>query len=342
MIRAGTILWFAQHEGRLAWRDLLWLMSAGRRRPGLGVALGVIAVALVLHGFAYVMLFRADLASPPDKRMLVLLTGVLALYGSLMLSQAVELVTRGFYGRGDLDLILSSPLATWRLFAVRIGAMAVTIALTSLALAAPFINVLAWFGGICWLSAYAVVAALAMIAVAIAVTLTAGLFRMVGPKRTRLGAQIVAALIGASFVIGLQFGAILALGAPSQIAFLQSAAVVRSAPDIGSTLWWPARAIRGDLPALAIVIGCGAALLAAAIWVFAPRFGRFALATAGIVPDPTRQGRRCSRFWRRVSGTGVASQGMDLVAARPVAGVAKPDAVALPAAAGVLAVAQFL
>ena len=296
MSRAGAIVWFAQHEGRLAWRDLLWLMSAGRRRPGLGVALGVIAVALVAHVFAYLMLFRADLESPPNKRMLVLLTGVLALYGSLMLSQAMELVTRGFYGRGDLDLILSSPVPAWRLFSVRIGAMAVTIASTSLALAAPFINVLAWFGGMRWLSAYAVVAALAMVAVAVAVTLTAGLFRAVGPKRTRLAAQIIAAVIGASYVIGVQFAAILSLGAPSQMVFLQSEAVVRSAPDIGSVLWWPAHAIRGDLPAVAIIIGFGASLLAAAIWVFAPRFGRFALATAGVAPDPTRRGRRSDGF----------------------------------------------
>jgi ABC-2 type transport system permease protein len=72
--------------------------------------------------------------------------------------------------------------------------------------------------------------------------------------------------------------------------------VVRSAPDIGSALWCPARAIGGDLPALAIVIGFGATLLAAATWVLAPRFGRFALATAGVTPDPTRQGRRSSGF----------------------------------------------
>ena len=96
-------------------------------------------------------------------------------------------------------------------------------------------------------------------------------------------------MIGASFVIGVQFAAILSLGVPAQIVFLQSEAVVRSAPDIGSVLWWPAHAIRGDLPALAIVIGFGASLLAAAIWIFAPRFGRFALATAGVVPDPTRR-----------------------------------------------------
>jgi ABC-2 type transport system permease protein len=81
------------------------------------------------------------------------LTGTLALYGSLMLSQAMEAVTRAFYGRADLDLILSSPVEAWRLFAVRIGAMAVTIAAMSLALAAPFINILTWFGGLRWLTA---------------------------------------------------------------------------------------------------------------------------------------------------------------------------------------------
>ncbi len=179
----------------------------------------------------------------------------------------MELVTRGFYGRGDLELILSSPVAAWQLFAVRIAAMAVTVGSTSLVLAAPFINVAAWFGGMRWLSAYAVVAALAMVAVGVAVTLTAALFRAFGPKRTRLGAQIVAAVIGTSFVIGVQFAAILSLAAPFQIAFLQSEAVLRSAPDIGSALWWPARAIGGDLPALAIVMGVGITLLTVAgLW----------------------------------------------------------------------------
>ena len=127
MSRAGTISWFAHHEWRLARRDWLWLMS-GRLWSRRRVALGLIAFALFLHGFAYLVLFQtADLSRPPDKRMLVMLTGTLALYGSMMLSQAMEAVTRAFYGRGDLDLILSSPVAAWRLFAVRIGAIAVTM-----------------------------------------------------------------------------------------------------------------------------------------------------------------------------------------------------------------------
>jgi ABC-2 type transport system permease protein len=259
----------------------------------------LIAIALVLHGFAYLAFYRhADWSRPPDKQMLVVVTNVFALYGSLMLSQAMERITRAFYGRADLDLILSSPVAAWRLFAVRIGAIAVTIAVMSLALAAPLINVLSWVGGLRWLAAYGVIAALAMVAAAVAIIFTVGLFRTIGPKRTRFCAQIVAAVIGASFAIGVQFGAILAYGTPSRVVFLQSEALTKYAPDSASILWWPARAIFGDLLALAVVLSISAVVLAATIWIFAPRFGQLALATAAISQSPPRQSRRCRRFSR--------------------------------------------
>ena len=261
--------------------------------------LGLISIVLFLHGFAYLVLYRsADWSRLPDKRMLVMLTGTLALYGSMMLSQAMEAVTRAFYGRGDLDLILSSPVAAWRLFAVRIGAIVVTIAVMSLGLAAPFINILAWCSGLRWLAAYGVVGALAMVAVAIAVMLTVGLFRIIGPKHTRLCAQIVAAVIGASFAIGLQLAAILFYGAPSRVAVLQSEAVIIYAPDSGSTLWLPARAILGDMPALLVVFSISAIVLTATICIFAPRFGRLVLATTGMSGNPIRQGGRSSGFRR--------------------------------------------
>ena len=197
MIRAGTAAWFAQHETRLAWRDLAWLLSGGRRRRGYTVILGLAAFVVFMHGFAYLTLApAADFAAPPDLRLLVTIGGTLLLYGSLMLSQALEAVTRAFYARGDLDLILSSSASAERLFAVRIGTMAAGIAAMSLALAAPAINVLAWLGGAHWLAAYGVVMAMAMAAVAISVMLTIALFRAIGAKRTRLVAQIVAAVIG--------------------------------------------------------------------------------------------------------------------------------------------------
>jgi ABC-2 type transport system permease protein len=297
--QAGTIAWFARHEMRLAWRDWRYMLTAGRRRQGWVVALGLIGLTLFLHCVAYGTFFQsAGLKDAPDKRMLVVITGMLALYGSLMLSQAVEAVTRAFYARADLDLILSSPALAWRVFAVRIAAMAVTIVVMSLALAAPFINVLAWLGGARWLAGYLVVVALAMIATAIAVAATAALFRAIGPKRTRLVAQFIAAVIGAGFVIGGQLIAILSYGTLSRTAFLESSAAIAYAPTAGSIIYWPARALLGDVWALAFVLSASVLTFGAAIYLYAPRFGEFALAAAGVSNGAVRHHRRTSDFGR--------------------------------------------
>jgi glucose-6-phosphate dehydrogenase assembly protein OpcA len=77
---------------------------------------------------------------------------------------------------------------------------------------------------------------------AVAVAVTVALFRIIGPKRTRLTAQVLAAIIGAAFVIGLQVAAILSYGTLSRADVLQSQTLEALAPDLGSVFWWPARA----------------------------------------------------------------------------------------------------
>src|SRR4030095_9136738 len=112
----------------------------------------LIIFAICMHVLAYSMVGRyAEVGLDPDKATLVAITGCLLLSWSLMLSQAMESVTRAFYARSDLDLILTSPAAMFKLFAVRIATMAATIVLMGTLLAAPFINVLAARGGARWL-----------------------------------------------------------------------------------------------------------------------------------------------------------------------------------------------
>src|SRR5277367_4736875 len=297
MSQPGTLAWFARHEVRLAWRDWLSLMTAGRRRRTRTVVLGFIAFALGVHGFAYLVLAPSmNVAAVADPHALVVITGTLILAWSMMLSQAMESVTRAFYARGDLDLILTSPTTASRLFAVRIAAMVVTILCVALLLSAPFINVLAWLGGAHWLGAYAVALALAMDSVAIAVVVAVMLFRTIGPRRTRAIAQVVAAVIGAAFAIGIQFAAILAFGTIPRMAFLQLASLVNLAPDSGSPIWWPARAALGDPFALVLLLGVSTVALAIAICLFAPRFGRLALATASVSRTASRPRRHPARF----------------------------------------------
>ena len=303
MSAPGTLTWFARHECRLAWRDWLSMMTAGRRRRARSIAIGLVVFAVFMHGLAYAMVGRyGHVAADADKTVLLVISGNALLSAALMLSQAMESVTRAFYSRADLDLILSSPASARRLFSVRIGAMALAITLMAVLLAAPFIDVLALTGGARWLGAYGVVAALGMMATALAVGLTIALFRVLGPRRTRLVAQIVAAIIGAAFVIGLQVAAIFSYGTLSRLAFLQSDALAALMPDTQSVVWWPARAILGDVGALAAVLATAIALLGAAIFVFAPIFAEHATAAAGVAHAATRS-RRWTGF-RRASPMG--------------------------------------
>jgi ABC-2 type transport system permease protein len=280
-IAAGTAVWFAQHEWRLAWRDWLSMITAGRRERLRVVAIGIVAFVLFMHVVAYWMVGRyADAAI--DKQALLAITMTVLLSWTLMVSQAMESITRAFYARSDLDLILASPVDSDTLFGVRIVTIALATTMMALPLAAPFIDVLIVRGGWRWLGAYGLIVAMGAAATALAVGLTVVLFRLLGAKRTRFVAQVVAAVIGAAFVIGLQVTAILSYGTISRTALLQSGTVLALAPDVSSLVWWPARAALGEGIPLGAVLTVSLALLAAAIALVAPRFGQYAIAAAGI------------------------------------------------------------
>jgi len=261
-----------------------------------------------MHLFAYwIVAGYADASVASDTATLVGITGTLVLSWSLLLSQAMESVTRAFYARSDLDLILTSPVSARKVFAVRMARIAAAAVMIAVLLAAPFINVLAMRGGSRWLAAYGVVAAMGAVATAAALALTIALFRLVGAKRTRLIAQIVAAVIGAAFVIGLQIAAIFSSGSISRFAALQSDWMLAHAPDTSSAFWWPAHAMLGDRRALVAVVVFGFGLLGLAIALFSRRFGDHALAAAGVSNTVVRQ-RRWSLTFRRRSPARVLRQ----------------------------------
>jgi len=240
-----------------------------------------------MHVFAYwtvASFANANLAS--DTATLVGITGSLVLSWSLLLSQGMESVTRAFYSRSDLDLVLTSPASARKVFAVRMARIAAAAIAIAVLLAAPFINVLAVLGGSRWLSAYGVVAAMGAVATAAALALTVALFR----------------IIGAAFVILLQIAAIFSAGSLSRFAALQSNWMLSHAPDTTSAFWWPARAVLGDYAALAGVMAFGIAALGVTIWLFSRRFGEHALAAAGVSSAAVRQ-RRWSRGFRRRSAS---------------------------------------
>ncbi|MEJ0011590.1 MAG: permease [Bauldia sp.] len=289
--REVSLSFLARHELRLSWRDWQAMLTAGNRRR-LGVAAIILTVVgLLLHLPAYAVISQfgtAHLAA--DKSTLVTTSLILLLFASLLLSQAMESVTRTLYSRGDLDLVLSSPLTSLRLFSMRIATNALLVALMALALSAPVIDTLALIGGPHWLAAYGVALSIGIFAAALAVAITLVLFRVLGPRRTRLVAQVVAAVIGAAFAIGIQVVAILSYGSVTRRAFVASDDMVAAAPDASSWLWLPARAALGNFPALAVVLVAALVILALVILIFAPRLGEHSLAATDL-PAVHRQRR---------------------------------------------------
>jgi ABC-2 type transport system permease protein len=265
------------------------MVTAGRRRRMRSVGLALVAFAAFMHLLAYSIVGRFAGVHDVDAGILVVITGSLLLSWSLMVSQAMESVTRTFYARSDLDLILSSPTAAAKVHAVRIGGIALSIALMGTFLAAPFINVLVALGGVRWLGLYGMVPAMGMVATAAGIAVTMALFRTIGAGRTRLVAQIIAAVIGAAFVIGLQVAAIASGGPLSRIDFLTSAAFVAHAPEASSMLFAPARAALGGSRELIGVVLASLAVLGVAIALLAPGLGNCVLLTAGISRRPVQR-----------------------------------------------------
>ena len=297
MSQPASLAWFARHELRLFWRDWFSMLSGGKRRRETILLFVFVAFTAIVHLVAYLIIQPAAAAGiAADKTTLVTLTGCAALAWTLMLSQAIESVTRAFYARADLDLILSSPTSARRLFAVRMASIALGTTLLTTVLTVPFIHVLAYFDGLRWLSAYGVLAAMGAFATAVALVVTFAMLKVLGPRRTRLVSQIVSAVVAAGFVIGIQAAAIFSTGNVSRISFLSSETAVALAPAADSLLWLPARAAMGNPAALALVLVAALALLALVMAVLSARFEAQAAAASTEAAPAGRKGRQRHRF----------------------------------------------
>lgn len=283
MMKQGGVGWFAAHELRLAWRDFYAMLSGNRPGRAPRIIFVILIVGALLHLLAWSVLAEpigAGIGS--DAATLAIISGLMGLPLFLMISQAMESITRAFYSRSDLELVLASPAPSERVFIVRMLAIAAGTLVLTTGVSSPAINVLAAGDSPRWLLAYPVILALGLGATALAILATLGMFLTLGPKRTRLAAQIAAAIIGAGFVIGVQLLAILSIGSMSRLDFLQSPAWISAMPAAGSLLYLPARAVSGDGGAALVVITACIVLFAATLVLASGQFGKVVVKAASI------------------------------------------------------------
>ena len=298
----GSYGWLLRHELRLAMRD--WIRPGGEWRA----AITALVLMAALHGFGWLVVQGASphrLGQIIDDPILALLVGfgVISIFGMLA-AQSMEAVTRAFYVRGDLELILSSPASARRLFVVRMAAITLTTMWLAGFLVLPVIDMLAILRDARWLTSYGLLLAMAALAQTFSLVVTVALFKWLGPKRTRLVAQVIGALIGATTVIGTQVPAILQSGSLSRLSLLTHPENFAWLPTPTSLLWLPARAAFGDWTALAILLALAAGAWATAVHLFSRDFASMVVAAAGVA-ETTRSSRQRRGFRRRLSPSSV-------------------------------------
>jgi ABC-2 type transport system permease protein len=139
---------------------MFYLMTAGGRWRLRNVLTTFLAAIALLHLIAYsIVSGHADVTVASGPTTLIAITGSLVLSFFLMLSQALEQVTRLFYARGDLELFKASPVPLDRVFALRVAAIAASTTCMALVVAAPVLDILIVQGGMRWAAGFGVAAA---------------------------------------------------------------------------------------------------------------------------------------------------------------------------------------
>jgi ABC-2 type transport system permease protein len=271
----GSFLWLLAHEIRISIRG-----SIRANRLGVAITAILIGVLTIFAGLPLAVALAHRTVALTPIIALSIDAAVVALF-TLLLSQTLSSATLALYERGDLDLLLSSPIPARRVLAVRAVAIAVSPLTIFLSLLGPVVVPAAFFGHAPWLASIGVLFALGFAASALGLLIAMGLFALIGPRRTRVAGQLLAAVIGAAlFLLGQSRYYFAGQGIVWLPLFKRVAA-----SDFfheGSPFTWPAMAVAGAPLPFAAFCGLSLLLFALSTSVLGARFSKDASVAAGV------------------------------------------------------------
>ncbi|HEY2189775.1 MAG TPA: hypothetical protein VGH48_14560, partial [Caldimonas sp.] len=249
----GSWPWLLRHELRLTWRGL-----GGKT---FRAAFALVAFLWLVYHVALALIVAATGWATLSPGLFVVAGFLVWFFCTLMLSQAISLSVGVFFERGDLDLLLASPIAPRNVFLVRGLAVAVSVVAFYALVLAPVANVGLFTGEVALIAIYPALAATALLVTAIGMAMTIALVRLLGARRARIAAQVVGALVGAALFLTTQVANLVAPGR----ATTWIVGAYRSARNGGwlardQLLWLPLNALLGDPFALVVLgaVGVGA------------------------------------------------------------------------------------
>jgi ABC-2 type transport system permease protein len=250
----GSLPWLVRHEVRMSARA----MSASKARTAFRIA-----ILVVWAGFGLVAAFLLrHIPIVFDGRALVAASAAMAVFLTLMTTQAALAAQRTLYGSGDLDLLLSAPIPTERVVAAKLLGIAASVVLAYSFLLLPIAVPIAIVGHPRLLALLPSLAALALIASSLGLGLSLALVKLLGARRARAIGQIAAAAMGGAIFLLSQVGG----RSAGRIAFV-GRWMERTGWGLEGWSSWPGRGALGEpLPlaatfALALGIFSGTAFL---------------------------------------------------------------------------------
>ena len=300
MFGPGGVLFLLSHEMLLTWRAF---RASGKGRHVRRAIFYTMMAAFLGFGGYWAARFLSEVTPTPNVMTLGIVGGVIAILFSLMLSQALMLITESLYQRGDLDLLLSSPIPLWRIVIVRMSAIAINVGIFYLILVAAVCVWLPFFGGWAWIGFAPAILLLTLFATAAALVLARILFALIGPKNTRVAAQILGSLIGAAFFIASQIPRFSENESRARAMQDVFNAIIPVVGNPASPISLPARAAFDLNADLAIWAGVAAVSFLLAVWWYASGFARDAAAIAGLGQRRKRNTRAARTMRAGVNAT---------------------------------------
>jgi ABC-2 type transport system permease protein len=258
----GSSLWLLRHELRMAWFGAA-VNAGGRRRMGWASIAVWALVWGMLHVGAFLLLRKLPAGGVLPPTVAIATSLAVMVIATFMLSSSLKASVMTLFERGDLDLLLSSPLPSRSIFVVRLLGVILSGAALYLFLFGPLVHVGVALGQFGWTGVYVVIVAMATLMGCLGMLLTLALVRLLGARRTRVLAQVLSAIAGALIFLLSQAYSMMSHTADPGAAERTLRRMMETpwlAP--GSLVWLPGRAVLGEPLAMLGMAALGIAAFA--------------------------------------------------------------------------------
>ena len=223
-MKVGSLPWLLRHEIRVRWRELLGDTSVTT----------VVVVGLAAAFFAHIIIWQllsllGDFLTPPfPPEAVFLAAALLVVMLPFGLTVGINHSVVALFERGDLDLLVSSPIPSRTIFAARLLAVAAGVFVTLGVFVLPVASLGLLMGTPQLLGAIPLLIAVALVTASLGMLVTLALVRLIGPRRARTTSQVLAAVGGLALFLLTQLPAL--LGADFDMAELVATWVAYFAP----------------------------------------------------------------------------------------------------------------